>query len=229
AVSTSNATETTAAGTTTFTSTGSGAQVGFSDIVNALQAGDNVVINTGATGAESGNITDAAVQTILAGLPSNLSLSFQTDPSATVGSVSLNALSFQGTGESIVIDAIGNVSTSSLDGNGSALNSLSITSTKGSVNASANLFATNLTISASTGIGSSGSPLTTQTQNLGADTSTGGIFVTNNASAPGTLNVKGLDGVRDTGASGDVQLINSGTIDIVTHGDTVRGPGNVTV
>ena len=48
-----------------------------------------------------------------------------------------------------------------------------------------------------------------------------------------TLNVGGvtgvLAGVQVTGASGDVSLLNHGTINVLTDGDTIRGPGNVTV
>lgn len=86
-----------------------------------------------------------------------------------------------------------------------------------------------LFLSASTGIGSASSPLQTQVGTLGADTASGGIFIGNGVTTPITLTIGGSDGVQVTGAAGDIQLVNQGTIDVTTDGDTIRGPGNVTV
>lgn len=95
--------------------------------------------------------------------------------------------------------------------------------------------ATNLALSASTGIGTAALPLQTQVSNLEADTSTGGNFITNGSTAAITLNIGGVDpnlgGVRVTGPSGSgpVVLTNFGTINILTDGDTVRAQDGVTV
>ncbi len=86
-----------------------------------------------------------------------------------------------------------------------------------------------LFVTASTGIGTASNPLQTQVGTLGADTDTGGIFVNNGVTTPITLAIAGSDGVQVTGAAGDIQLVNQGTIDVLTDGDTIRGPGNITV
>ena len=97
----------------------------------------------------------------------------------------------------------------------------------------ADIAASTLALSASTGIGTSTDPLETQVASLEAQTDTGGIFIENGVTTPVTLNVGGvtgvLAGVQVTGASGDVSLLNHGTINVLTNGDTIRGPGNVTV
>ncbi len=107
-----------------------------------------------------------------------------------------------------------------------------------------NITATNLSLSASTGIGVSSTalginatqaPLETQVSNIQAQTASGGIFLDNGFVTPTTLTVgftgqplPGV-GVQVTGASGDVQLVNNGSINITNQDLTVRGPGNVTV
>src|SRR6202030_1511577 len=89
-----------------------------------------------------------------------------------------------------------------------------------------------LTLSASTGIGTSTDPLETQVATLnGATTSTGGIFISNGTAGnatPPTLAI-GSGGVKVTGASGDIVLLNNGTINSLDSSDVVTGPGNVTV
>lgn len=102
--------------------------------------------------------------------------------------------------------------------------------------ASVDITAGSLALSASTGIGIvSGDgvgPLEIQVASLEAQTATGGIFITNGVAEPVTLTIGGvsaaLAGVQVTG-SGDIQLVNQGTIDIVTGGEVVRGPNNITV
>jgi hypothetical protein len=94
---------------------------------------------------------------------------------------------------------------------------------------------TSLAIQASTGIGAAGAgnALATTVSSLEAATGTGGVFISNNAASPGPLSIGGvtasLHGVQVTGASGDIQLVNNGSITILTDGDIVSGPGNVTV
>jgi hypothetical protein len=93
--------------------------------------------------------------------------------------------------------------------------------------------AATLKLSASTGIGTSFDPLETQISNLEANTSTGGIFITNGVVSPVILNIVGNgfgppDGVVVTG-SGNIQLTNQGSINIVTTDDVVRSPDNITI
>ncbi len=108
--------------------------------------------------------------------------------------------------------------------------------------ASVDVTADTLLLSAGAGIGTvSGTgagPLETQVNNLEALTVTGGIHVTNGVTAPVTLNIVGNgsglpDGVVATSTTdpGDVQLINNGSIMVVTPNDVIRneGIGNVSV
>ena len=70
----------------------------------------------------------------------------------------------------------------------------------------------------------------TQVSTLNAVTNTGGIFIDNGVAAPTTLTVSGSsNGVHVTGASGDIVLINNGSIEKANNLDFIEGPGNVTV
>src|SRR6476661_4489012 len=51
-------TSSTTSGITTFTATATAANLSWSSIQSALQAGNSVVVSSGSTGAEAGNITD---------------------------------------------------------------------------------------------------------------------------------------------------------------------------
>src|SRR5207237_10242561 len=90
--------------------------------------------------------------------------------------------------------------------------------------------AATLALAAATGIGTATQPLQTVVSNLTAKTTTGGIFISNtgNLAINGGI-IAGVNGVQDTGASGDIQLTNAGNINIVTFNDVIQGPANVTV
>src|SRR5262249_29847778 len=79
-----------------------------------------------------------------------------------------------------------------------------------------------LAVLAATGVGTQSDPLRTQVANLEAQTSTGGIFVSNT----GNLAIGGvtpaLAGVRVTGASGDINLTTAGTLSILNNGEIVK-------
>ena len=65
---------------------------------------------------------------------------------------------------------------------------------------------------------------------LNALTGTGGIVINNDGAVPGTLNIgNGGGGVEVTGASGDISLLNNGTVNSLNNGDTIQGPGNIAV
>lgn len=83
----------TAAGTRTFTANATGANLDVDDILTALVTDDlNVVISTGSTGTEAGNILwDALADLDFNGLLNNHSLTLLTDASATVGSGTIDA------------------------------------------------------------------------------------------------------------------------------------------
>jgi len=96
--------------------------------------------------------------------------------------------------------------------------------------------ATNLSMFATTGVGTLANPIETNVSAVVAKTATGGIFINNNAppTTPATLTVgyagEPFTGVTDTGASGNISLTNAGSIDINNGaGDIVKGPVNVTV
>src|SRR5205085_2253677 len=86
-----------------------------------------------------------------------------------------------------------------------------------------------LQLSASTGIGTGPISLRTQVGTLGADNTTGNIVISNGVTMPVTLNIAGTDSVQVTGASGAIVLANVGTLNILTDGKTIRGPGDVVV
>jgi hypothetical protein len=117
----------------------------------------------------------------------------------------------------------------------SSAGATTLTSTSGSILDGANgaivdVTAPSLALTASTGIGTSGDSLRTQVGTLNAVTNTGGIFINNNSSVPGTLKIgSGGGGLKVTGLSGDITLTNNGTINSVNNGDNISGPGNITV
>ncbi len=108
-----------------------------------------------------------------------------------------------------------------------------LTATAGGItdgNAAANnVTAPSLALVAITGIGSAIDPIETTITNLEAQTTTGGVFLSNT----GTLNVGNasgvLSGVDVTGASGDVSLVATGSINISLFNEDVFGPGNITI
>ncbi len=229
---------TTAGTTTTFTATATGANVAWGSINAALATGNSVVVTTGTAGTEAGNITDQTGG-ILLNLPGNQSLTFQSGTGAgLVGDIFIFGAFMQGTNESLVINAHHNASEASLGaGTPTAptpLASATITAATGSISQTipgpdGPIYATNLALSASTGIGSAGTPLPTQVSNLVAQTGTGGIFVGNT----GALNIgfagAPFQGVTDTGASGDISISSVGGINVNSAVDASAGSGSVSI
>ena len=87
-----------------------------------------------------------------------------------------------------------------------------------------------LILTAGTGIGSAASPLvTTVSTALIGRTTSGGIFITNSGS--NNLHMQSFGGQFTglTAGSGDIQLINNGTIGLDTAPQSIKGNGNVTV
>jgi fibronectin-binding autotransporter adhesin len=229
---TSNVSSSTTAGTTTFTATGTGANLNLVDVEGALQGGNNVVITSGSTGTEPGDI-DELVGDQLLGLPANLNLTIQSGRN-----VGLLALYLQSSNGSVTIDAGGYVSTGVLGGGSQAnpapLASVTINAPHGAIAAeefpfSGPVNATTIALQALDGIGVSGPPLMTQTANLSAQTVFNGIFISNS----GDLNINGgvipgVNGVQVT-AQGDISLANAGNLAATTNGDIIKGPRDVTV
>jgi hypothetical protein len=221
--------ESTVGATTTFTATASGANVSWQDVDNSLAAGNSVVINSGSSGTEAGNITDQTGAQ-LGGLSGNQSLALQSGTGTNlVGNISIHVITLQGSNESISISAAGSVTadflSAGLVATPTALTSATITAANGSI-AGGPIFATNAALTANTGIGTTGSALSTQFSNLVAQTAVGGIFVNNT----GALNIgfagDPFQGVTVNGASGAIQVVTSGSM---TVSEPVTAPGSVTL
>jgi hypothetical protein len=141
-----------------------------------------------------------------------------------------------GAGAAIVTSGGGNITFSSWNtlqvGNSMTAGggTIALGSVNGAINQTAGVLgALNLSLTAATGIGSLAQPLITQVSRLEAGTGTGGVFVNNT----GALAIGGLtstlNGLRVTGAGGDIRLVNVGGITLTTNGDTILGPGAITV
>jgi hypothetical protein len=223
----------TMAGTTTFTANAAGANVSWGDIQGQLAAGKNVVVDSGSTGTEAGNITDL-VGIQMPGLAPGVSLTFQTGSGANlVGDVLIIGCFMESTNASFTITANRNIAVG-LIGAGTNMTPLPLAnatyaSATGSVMRGGVVgptFADKLAITAATGIGAVGTPLFGQVNNLEAQTTTGGVFFTN-AKALTIGGVNGaLNGVQNTGASGAIQIDASGKL---TVSEKVRAPGNITL
>ncbi|HEX5242159.1 MAG TPA: hypothetical protein VFW23_02770, partial [Tepidisphaeraceae bacterium] len=230
----------TASGTTTFIATATGANLSWNSIQSALQAGNSVIVSSGSTGAEAGNITDrSGAQLSFSGTNLYLALLSGTG-TGLVGNISVEEIRMSGVRSSIVLAANGNVSTGLLSGgtnaSPAALSSVIVTSATGSITPMSApipgaVDSTTLVMNASTGIGSSTTPLSTQITRLAAITNTGGIFIANTGDL--TLDFEPVPGSNDDGVqvltSGDIQLSNTGSISITTSLAMIRAPGNITV
>ncbi|MFL5329457.1 MAG: hypothetical protein ACJ8C4_11135 [Gemmataceae bacterium] len=220
----------TLAGTTTFKATASGANLDWQDVANALGAGNNVVVDSGSTGTEAGNINVSAIGIGL--LPGNQKLTFQSGSGVgLVGDISTSLVSLGGGAgnTSITIAANRNASIGTLEAGGStALAAIDISAKTGSITGGT-FHADSVSLSASTGIGASTAAVNTQASNLEAQTTTGGIFISNT----GDLKIGGvsaiLSGVQVT-TSGDIALTNSGSVNVTLAGDTIKSvSGNISI
>jgi hypothetical protein len=89
--------------------------------------------------------------------------------------------------------------------------------------------AANLALQASTGIGTSTDNIITAVSNLVAQTTTGGIFVSNTGDLTVGFSGDPFQGVTVTGTSGDIVLTDAGSVTVTTTGENIQGPANVTV
>lgn len=137
-------------------------------------------------------------------------------------------------GVNITLQGIGNVTIGALTAPGL----VSVTSLTGAIidgndppAGTLNITSNLLLLRAATGIGAAGviGTIETDVNFLEATTVTGGIFLND----IGSYDVGGVDatvlGVRNTGATGDINLAAAGTIRILNFGEIVRAPGTVTV
>ncbi|HWB13509.1 MAG TPA: DUF4214 domain-containing protein [Pirellulales bacterium] len=221
-----NVSSNTAGGTTTFTATDTGANLSWQDVDNALSAGDNVVINSGSTGTEAGNITDTTGAQ-LSFAPANLSVTIASGSGAgLVGNISIENLNLAGTNSSAVLDAAGDVSTGLLSGGtfGSPvpLASASITA-GGSISSQTTpvpgpVEATSLALRSASGIN-----LQTAATNLAfANTTSGDVDITNTGALTITT-VDGLASSTNAATGGNITLHDDATITISAPLSTAGG------
>ncbi len=214
--------------TATYEATASGANLDWNDVISDLQSGNNVVVNSGSAGTEAGNITNSLASLLLDNLTAT-SLTFESGTGdGLVGNVTLNSLDLQGVNFSVVVNAAGNISVGQLENNGTSLGSVVLTTTGGAISGGP-IAAEILALSASTGIGTVDTPLTTAATNLEAQTATGGIFLSN----LGDVTIGGasdaLSGVL-VSTSGDIVLTSVlGSIFVTQTGEIIQGPGQVTI
>lgn len=219
-----------AGGTTTFTAAASGANLSWLDIAIAMASGANVVVNTGSLGDEAGNILDLIAVNKSLSNSNGTSLTFESGTGANlIGDISLGAVTLSGLNSSLVVDAQHNVHLNALGNVSNPLASVALTAETGAITNTAKVFATNLTLSAATGIGTAGAPFLSQVSNVAAQNGTGGIFITNTGALTIGFNAAPFQGVQVTGASGDIQIVNDATVSITRSGDGVNAPGNVTI
>ena len=193
------------------------------------QAGSLLKSDTGAVNLTAGmgdNDSDATLE--LNGSINSANVSISSPGDICVGGIAATGtVSITSTGGAI-LDCGDTGETEPATPTGDFTNGASVDITAGTLNLSAS---TGIGIVSGMGVG----PLETQVSNLEAKTSTGGIFITNGVTSAVTLNIVGNgtnvtpDGVVVTGASGDIQLINQGGINVVTNFDVVRSPDNITV
>jgi hypothetical protein len=219
-----------AGGTTTFTATATGANLSWLDIAIAMAGGANVVVKSGDTGAEAGNILDLIAANKSISNATGTSLTFSSGTGANlVGDISLGKLTLSGTNSALTVSAQHDLSLTGVGDASHVVANGTLTAATGAISDTAKIFATNLSANASTGIGSAVTPFLTQVGNLVAKTASGGIFVTNT----GALNVgyagAPFQGVKVTGGSGNIQITNDATISIIRPGDAISAPGNVTI
>src|SRR6266545_4895225 len=128
-----NVTRTVLATTATYEATATGANVNWADIGTDMAAGLNVVVTSGATGTEAGNITDQTGNSIANA--ATTSLTFQSGSgTGLVGDITLLNVRLQGATSALVVSAANNVSTGVLDSGatgGAPLSSVSINSDVG--------------------------------------------------------------------------------------------------
>ena len=154
--------------------------------------------------------------------------------SSTVVPFTIDYSSTGGTYGTIDVSSSGNIS---LDGGLSATETVAVSSAMAIVNgagAGTDVTASNLALSAGTGIGTSVAPIETEVSNLVARNSTsGGIFILNSGNLTIGFTSAPFLGVIDSGAAVDaISLTNNGSVSIPGGLDAienVKGPGAVTI
>jgi hypothetical protein len=201
------------------------ATAGAINLTSAISVA-NLALNAGV------DIDLAGANTIgtVAFFDANNSVAIADSTSLIIGSVD-GITSSSSLGSSTTIYATGNLT---FDAGLYSAGAAALTSSAGAIldggkGAILDVTAPSAALSASTGIGTSAGSLQTQLGALSATTSTGGIYINNDGAAPGTLNIGvGTTGVTNSG-SGDISIINNGTINSLVSGANISGSGNITL
>jgi hypothetical protein len=203
---TAGVTRTANATTATYEATATGANVDWDDIATDMAAGLNVVVDSGATGTEAGNITDTTATISLANA-AGTSLTVQSGTGTNlVGNITLLAVRLQGTTSGIVVNAANDVATGVLDSGatgGSPLGSVAINSDVGVADATGSTITLNGNIISAT---------TTVTGGPEADTVVfgAGVTLTNGTTTNGTIDGAGGNDTLDYSAYTTPVAVNLG-------------------
>ncbi len=221
---TAGVTATVSGTTTTFTATATGAHLNVNDIVTALNTG-NVVVDSGATGTEAGDITINAGVTQPGA--NGAALTFQSGSgTGVVGNINVNAdFTSAGGGDHFPLNflALNNLVLNGRLQPGSG--DITLTATNGAISQTSGLVTnvTNLSLTAGTGIGSAATPLALgEITNVQALDGTGGVFLSSNDTNIGFGGA--TPGIQVTG-SGDISV----TANLLGVSNAVEGPGNITI
>jgi hypothetical protein len=146
-------TRTVSAGTATYESAASGANVDHDDIAADLVAGLDVVVDTGSAGTEAGNLTDLAVSATVDNVAST-SLTLRTGTGAgLVGTVTFGSWSLTGAGSALVVDADNDVRFRGVGDSAVPLATVTVTSANGEiVQTQGSILATTVTMTAAADI-----------------------------------------------------------------------------
>src|SRR5262245_11857756 len=216
--------------TRVYRATANGANVNFGDISTAMNGGLNVIVDSGSTGTQAGNITSAVDSSYLNA--ANTSLTIRSGSGTNlVGDITLAGIALNNlTGSSLIIQAARNVtlnSPTSATFTAQVGGTMAITASAGSITmpTTSQLVASALTLTATTGIGAAGAPIFTRVDTLTANTAAG------NGSQFITQQSKGLTALNLNAGTGDATLfLFTGSIsDTDTATDITAANASVTL
>jgi hypothetical protein len=233
AQATANVSSTVNGTTTTFTATGTGAFLNTTDLTTALNTGA-VVVDSGSTGTEAGNITIA--DPITSPTTTANALTFESGSgTGLVGDIDVNADVSAASGGALplTLQATGTLNLAANLNAGSA--TIVLQGTNGGVAQTSGHSVTTtggLEVSAAANVGSAAAPLTTDVGTFGVFNGGSGVFLSNTSAA---LTVGTVNSANGVSASGPVNITTSGNLTIsqpVTAtgaAATLSGAGAITI